>query len=265
MQAAPLWDAVALKFVGLLTVSDFISILLHYSTSASASMSDLSSRTIKDVIRDVELNKLLRHSSFVGAHTTADLHQCCSLMDATSLDYLPIILPADARVLSTITYTTVLEYLVTQFREQRRLFDDSIYDLGIGTYENVITVTPQIILSEVLTLMEKHNLSVVPVLDEQNRVVTVYSRSDITFLATATDADSAVSNLQLSLGDILSQQRTDVSTPDRLYKCSPHQTLQSIFEMFASVRFNRLVCVDEEGRCVGIVSARDIVKYFIST
>jgi len=118
-------------------------------------------------------------------------------------------------------------------------------------------------LRDVLGIMAARNLSAVPVVDERGVVTNVYSRSDITFLATATDADSAVKNLGERLGEILKIQRTDVETPDRLFKCSPGQTLQSVFEMFAAVKFNRLVCVDEEGRCVGIVSARDLVSYFI--
>ena len=54
--------------------------------------------------------------------------------------------------------------------------------------------------------MDVHSVSAVPVVDEDDRVIDVYSRSDITFLATATDADSAVANLQLPLGHILSLQ-----------------------------------------------------------
>lgn len=48
------------------------------------------------------------------------------------------------RVLSCITYTNILEHLVTPFREQRRLFDDSIADLQIGTYgPEVATIRPE--------------------------------------------------------------------------------------------------------------------------
>ena len=114
-----------------------------------------------------------------------------------------------------------------------------------------------------LKILDSKGLSAVPVVDDRGAVINVYSRSDITFLATATDADSAVSNLSLSLASIFSQQRPDVSTPDRLYTCSRDQTLQSVFEIFASVKFNRLVCVDEAGRCNGVMSARDLVKYFV--
>jgi len=119
-------------------------------------------------------------------------------------------------------------------------------------------------LSEVLTLMSDNNLSAVPVVDSEDRVTNVYSRSDITFLATATDADSAVSNLRKTLGEILQLQHADVTTADRLTKGAAHQTLQHAFEVFSLTKFNRMICVDEDEKIVGVVSARDLVKYFIN-
>ncbi|KAL3909339.1 MAG: hypothetical protein SGARI_002648 [Bacillariaceae sp.] len=178
--------------------------------------------------------------------------------------FLPIVMPEDMRVLACITYTNILEHLVTHFREQRRLFDDSIYDLQIGTYhDRVIKAPPQETLARALELMNQHHLSALPVVDPATeKILGVYSRSDITFLTKATDAEDAVSNLDLKLQDVLDQQRTDVTTPDAMHTCSKTHTLQSIFEYFAQLRFNRLFVVDEAERLVGVVSARDLIGYF---
>jgi 5'-AMP-activated protein kinase regulatory gamma subunit len=154
---------------------------------------------------------------------------------------------------------------VTHFREQRRLFDDSIYDLKIGTYhEKLVKVAPQQSLAEALALMHSHNLSALPVVDANDKILGVYSRSDITFLTKASDAEDAVANLDLKLQDVLEQQRTDVTTPDAMHTCSTGHTLQSIFEYFAQLRFNRLFVVDEQERMVGVVSAKDLVAYFVN-
>lgn len=52
------------------------------------------------------------------------------------------------------------QFLVTTFREQRRLFDDPISELRIGIFSNsnkaVITVHEHACLSEVLDLLETH-------------------------------------------------------------------------------------------------------------
>jgi len=112
--------------------------------------------------------------------------------------------------------------------------------------------------------MHEHELSALPVVDPAtDRLIGVYSRSDITFLTRATDAEDAVANLDLTLNDVLEQQRTDVTTPDAMHSCSTAHTLQSIFEYFAQLRFNRLFVLDESERLVGVVSAKDLVAYFM--
>ncbi len=286
MQAAPLWNPATCQFVGLLTVTDFIDVLRWYRRTG-ADISALATRSIADILSDSQIlsSVLLRHvprrgrpqnssnsniSSmnhhrvFLSADANTTLKHACKLLHKHSLDFLPILLPEDMRVLATITYTTILEHLVTHFREQRRLFDDTVYDLGIGTYHaNVITVMPSQTLAEVLHTMHVNGLSAVPVVDENKKIKTVYSRSDITFLATATDAEDALSNLDLTLETLLSQRRNDITTPDVLHTCTVRHTLHSIFEYFAQWKFNRLVVVDENEVVVGVVSARDLVAYFL--
>jgi CBS domain-containing protein len=110
-------------------------------------------------------------------------------------------------------------------------------------------------LSDALRLMAMHNLSALPVVILEDdgpgrppirRITGVYSRSDITFLTKATDAEDAVRNLDLPLSEILTKARQDVTTPDALQTCSPQHTLQAIFESFAQVRFHRLYVVADE-------------------
>lgn len=291
MQAAPLWEESMCQFVGLLTVSDFIDILRYYRRT-TADVSALATRSIGDILNDPIIKDTVlggrHHDSFAGADSGTSLKQACKQLHENNLDFLPIIMPEDMRVLACITYTNILEHLVTHFREQRRLFDDSIYDLRIGTYnEKLITVAPHQTLAEALDLMHKHNLSALPVVDtnennidapdpgaaiggsssspegRRGRIVGVYSRSDITFLTKATDAEDAVSNLDLTLREVIAQQRTDVTTPDALHTVSMDYTLQSIFEYFAQLRFNRLFIIDDQENVVGVVSARDLVAYFL--
>jgi CBS domain-containing protein len=106
-------------------------------------------------------------------------------------------------------------------------------------------------------------LSALPVVDDQHKVIGVYSRSDITFLTQATDANDAVRHLDTPVQEILRRTRQDVTTPDALRTCSPTHTLQAIFESFAQVRFHRLYVVDQEQRLLGVVSAKDLVAYFL--
>jgi 5'-AMP-activated protein kinase, regulatory gamma subunit len=252
MLVAPLWDPDKCQFVGLLTVTDFIDIM----------------RLSKDTVEALASTSIAVYENrpFLSVDSNCTLKTACQQLLQTQQVYLPVVYAEDMRCLACITFTNILEYMVTHFREQRRLFDDSITDLGIGTYgERVQSVTPDHTLSHALELMQQYDLSAVPVVDALSRkVIGVYTRYDITFLTKATDAKDAVRNFELTVGDILSQTRTDVTTPDALRTCSPNHTLQAIFESFAQVRFNRLFVVDADELLLGVVASKDLVAYFLS-
>jgi 5'-AMP-activated protein kinase regulatory gamma subunit len=276
MQAAPLWDSVTCQFAGMLTVTDFIDILRHYK-AAGKDVSALAVKSIATVLSEPNGN-LQTELSFHGADSSCTLQQACQQLLANEnnnnndhnsnndssnndssnnnnsnsnnrrrRDFLPIVFAEDMRCLACITYTNILEHLVTHFREQRRLFDDSLRDLNIGTYgDALVTAYPSQTLASALEVMHQHSLSALPVLNPSTgQIVGVYSRSDITFLTKATDAEDAVRNLDLPLSEMIRQQRTDVTTPDALRTCSVTHTLQAIFESFAQLRFNRLYIVDD--------------------
>jgi 5'-AMP-activated protein kinase, regulatory gamma subunit len=253
---------VSRQFVGLLSVTDFIDILRHYHRRGIA-MDDLSARTIGEVMADGE-GRRLQHSEFLGM--PADTHVFASIETLLQHNhrFLPIMPPNEARVLSVMSYYDVLNFLVAEFREQRKLFEDSIFDLGIGTYgEQCLTVPTTARLVDVLDILESADISAIPVVDATGRVVDLYSRSDITFLATATDAASVINNLGLSIREVLEARQAEIDIKDRLHTCSVRASLQSVFELFSEIGFRRLVAVDETtGRCMGVVTARDLIIYF---
>ncbi len=92
------------------------------------------------------------------------------------------------------------------------------------------------------------------------------SRSDFTFLATASNPEAILQNLDCKLSNTLTEA---ASTPfregrnrDPLITCSPQDSLQTIFEIFYCTKFRRIVCVDADGRCRGLISVSDLLRYF---
>ena len=51
------------------------------------------------------------------------------------------------------------------------------------------------------------NISAVPIVDEDGRVIDLYHRFDVTFIALAGDAEQTMSNLNMCLSDLLPQRR----------------------------------------------------------
>lgn len=267
MPAAPLWDPALGQFVGILTVTDFIDILRHFHQTKTPA-STLIKRSIADVLNQPHMPK---PGEFLSADSSTSLKQACLLLHRNGLDFLPIVYPEDMRVLDTVTYTTMLEHLVTHFREQRRLFDDLLIDLQLGTYhDDLVTIQPDQTLAVALQLLHDHNLSALPVVEHlpngKRLLIGVYSRSDVTFLIMADDAQHGLNNLDLTVGEILKhqeQQKDQLTSADVMHSCRKDQTLQNVFEYFSQNKFNRMYVVDGEHCLQGVVSARDLVAYFL--
>jgi CBS domain-containing protein len=283
--AAPLWDSTRREFVGLMTITDFVDILRHYHDEhgrTGAAIEVLASRSIAQVLNDADAGAHFKHATealggsdmfrppitqsqasnyggLVAVDANGSLYDACDMMRVNKRRFLPIVAPRDCGVLAIVTHVEILEYFVATFREERRLFDQPIGELGIGTFEDVVSVGGTTPLREVLEILCKRDLSSVPVVDKAGRITALYGRADITFLAIATDADSVVVNLGSSVADVLRQRRSE----EPLYTCSQHATLQFVFELFADIKFRRLVCLDDDRRPVGIISVRDLLCYFL--
>lgn len=61
-----------------------------------------------------------------------------------------------------------------------------------------------------LRLLTNRNISAVPIVDEEGRVIDLYHRFDVTFIALAGDAEQTMSNLNMCLSDLLPQRRGTV-------------------------------------------------------
>tara|TARA_B100000482_G_C12581723_1_gene288136 strand:- start:293 stop:1219 length:927 start_codon:yes stop_codon:yes gene_type:complete len=285
--AAPLWDSASREFVGLMTITDFVDVLRYYHDEhgrTGAAIEVLASRSISQIMSDADAGVHFKHAmealsdshgslvavdanstypppdnTTIHMNTSGSLYDACTIMRAKKRRFLPIVMPEDCGILAVVTHVEILEYFVATFREERRLFDQPIRELGIGTFGDVVSVDGRTCLRDVLEILCKYDISSVPVVNEAGRIISLYSHADITFLATATDADSVVVNLGSSMTDMLRQRRSE----EALHTCSQHATLQSVFELFADVKFRRLVCLDDERRPVGIISVRDLLCYFL--
>lgn len=49
----------------------------------------------------------------------------------------------------------------------------------IGTFENIVTATPNTPLMDALNLMVEKRISALPIVDKKNKVVDVYAKFDV--------------------------------------------------------------------------------------
>jgi len=259
IRSAPLWDSVLHDYVGMITVSDFIDILLHFNKDASGSDSifeNLANHKIR-TWREIQAYPPILY------YTEPDV----SLFDAgnTLIRYqvhrLPVVDRHESNsILHIITHSRILAFLIRNLPDPNSpLLSWTIGALGIGTYDHVVTVLADTPLIVVLKLLAARKISAVPIVDEHGVVIDMYSKSDVPILVKLgrfTHAD-----LEKPVQQILSSYS---KRPEQIYTCFKHDTLKDVLEKCIYRRVHRLICTDSTRRIEGIVSLSDILKFFLT-
>ncbi|MGD9038998.1 MAG: CBS domain-containing protein [Desulfobacteraceae bacterium] len=113
----------------------------------------------------------------------------------------------------------------------------------------VTTVDEYANVMEVIKLLVEHNVTGLPVVDDSGRLLGMVTEKDILMLL-------------LYDPDVKSKTVTDLMTTE-ITHFDEDENLMTIFENLVQSNFRR-VPILSEGRLVGIVSRRDIIK-FLST
>jgi IMP dehydrogenase len=111
-----------------------------------------------------------------------------------------------------------------------------------GMVVNPITVAPDQTLGDVLELMARHRISGIPVTEKDGRLVGIITNRDVRF---AGDPKQPVSELM---------------THEGLVTVGPGVTQDEARRKLHQHRIEKLLVVDEQQRCIGLITVKDIEK-----
>ncbi|HEY7810072.1 MAG TPA: IMP dehydrogenase [Allosphingosinicella sp.] len=111
-----------------------------------------------------------------------------------------------------------------------------------GMVVDPITIAADATLADALTLMKQHRISGIPVLDAQRRLVGILTNRDVRFAENP------------------SQPVSELMTRDSLVTVSPGVTQDEARRQLHQHRIEKLLVVDEDRRCVGLITVKDMEK-----
>jgi len=111
-----------------------------------------------------------------------------------------------------------------------------------GMIINPITARPDWKLIDVLLLMQKHNISGVPVTDDNGRLAGILTNRDIRF----------EKNLDLTVKEVMTKENL-VTVPEGI-------TLEKGKELLHKHKIEKLLVVDKKGKLKGLITLKDIEK-----
>ncbi len=96
-------------------------------------------------------------------------------------------------------------------------------------------------------IMRDENIGFLPVCDKSGRVI-----------GTLTDRDLAI---RLVAANVSAESRIAEVMTRELVRCSPDDEIQAAEQLMGARHKSRIVCTDEEGHLLGIVSITDIAQH----
>ncbi|XP_071959833.1 5'-AMP-activated protein kinase subunit gamma-1-like isoform X6 [Antedon mediterranea] len=254
VRAAPLWDSAKQDFVGMLTITDFISILQYYYTTPYEKMDKLEEHKIatwRDVLK-------VKQRPLVFTHPDASLFEAVRMLIQEKIHRLPVLDKTTGNVIYILTHKRILKFLSLLKTEIKRpaLLKKSIKDLGIGTYSNIATARKDTPLITALNTFVERRVSALPVVDENNRIVDIYAKFDVINLA----AEKTYNNLDVTIEQALKHRETYF---EGVAKCKANESLETIIEKIIKAEVHRLIIVDNEDHLVGVVSLSDLLNHLV--
>jgi len=111
-----------------------------------------------------------------------------------------------------------------------------------GMIVNPITMSPDQSLAEALELMARHNISGIPVTEQGGRLVGILTNRDVRF------------------AENKRQKVSELMTRDDLATVRPGVGQDEARRILHQRRIEKLLVVDEDNRCIGLITVKDIEK-----
>lgn len=251
IRSAPLWDANKKLLVGMITVTDFIRILLHLE-SENISVEELERHTLHN------WRKILRSTrkTLCCAGPDQSLHEAINLLHKNRVHRLLMVDPQSGDVLYILSHKRILRFLFVYLNEFPELtfFHKTIKDLKIGTFDDIVSVTDETTIKEAFQLLLEKDISALPILDENGILVNVYAKYEVLNLV----SEKLYSNLSVTIGEVRNKKK---DWEEKIQKCRSSITLYEALEVIVRTESHRLLLVNKEDKLIGIVSLSDILVY----
>ena len=233
VRTCPVWSSTHQNYVGLVSLTDFISVIQNNYKGSLEDMGQLEDQTLEDWLGDNKAAKLVKFSmlcNYIGnlsrecQSVTPDtsLFQAISMMVASKTNKIPIMDPSNGNILYVLNQKPLLRFLLN-FVPNLQYFNHltlSLAEAGVGTLENIEVTfesgrclsrlsiqhprniqvaTLSQTVAETMSQFESKGISCVPVVEGDGKCVDIYCKYDLTHLVSS----NTYNHLEISIREAL--------------------------------------------------------------
>jgi CBS domain-containing protein len=199
--------------------------------------------------------------SFIFLSPSCSLFEAAKALLEHEVHRLPLIDSTNdsQSVIAVLTQFKILRFIAMNCAATHPFLECSLQELQLGTFENIDSIRPSTPLSEALNLILSKNISAIPVVDEDDKVLDVYEKYDVFALSQFL---GPYFDLNMSVQEALSHRSADFRG---IQTCSRKDSLGQILDTFKHTRVHRFIILKEDRVTLdGILTLEDILRFCIS-
>lgn len=293
IKSAPLWSTEEREFIGLVSISDFVEILLQcYSDAVSTCGGPQQHQQIPmSPQQQQQQPDPVKCDAYIQQQLQLPLAQWRERLKPTTVPYLIFVTPEDSvleasavmlrhnvhrvavmeaethTVMFLLTHSVILNYLLHASAPATRapLMQQSLQELGFLQDSEVTARVSCCMLNtpfiDVLRLFSRDKCSAVPLVDRDGRMMAVVTKSDIRGLL----RPGLWMSLQQPVGDLLAQRYRGQLGPDVLPRVvTRDDNMETVMQKLAQRDVYRLFILDHNQRIVGKVTLSRFFRFLLS-
>ena len=134
--------------------------------------------------------------------------------------------------------------------------------------KQVVSVLPEVTVHELIRIFVLHNMSAIPVVDEENRLIGIVSEGDLLYKKVQPQIPrqrgwaiyySGYGGYEKSFKKILATKASDLMT-EKARCVTPDMPMSTIISLMIDEHLKTVPVVDEEKHLVGVITRHDILK-----
>jgi len=255
VRSCPLWRASSQTYVGLVSVDDFIKVIQKNYKGSLLEIDELDDQSLQQWLEDSNSSKNLENVS-----PDVSLYQAISAMISKKFHQLPIADPETGNILYILNQRQLLRFLLN-FVPNLQYFDHlttSIVEMRVGTFTDIEVTNIGSKVIDVVHKFVQHNISCLPIIDQQGKCVDIYCKYDVIQL-TASDTESVL-DLELTIREALDRRHQYFEGP---LTCKGDDSVLHVIEKLVLHDVSQLVVTDEDDQVHGVVTITDILQYLV--
>ncbi|KAF0306651.1 5'-AMP-activated protein kinase subunit gamma-2 [Amphibalanus amphitrite] len=241
VRAAPLWDGGLHQMVGMLTMTDLLTMLVEHAQAGTAAP------------RLSEWRVGRPHRPLLTVRPGDSLRTAVVVLLRHRVHRVPVEDPVTGDLLHLVTRQRLLRFLRLHQHELPRpaLLQQTLRTLQCGTFEGLELARPDTTLLAAAGALLRRRISALPVVDAAGRLVRVCTKADLLSQAAAGEFGR------------LREPLSAAGPPGAVVTCRLEDTLGTLLERAGRAQVHRLIVVDHAGRVGGVVSLSDLLRVLL--